>query len=257
MKVAADSLQVGPSEIATLSTAVRVAGPSITWIRDTRDSPLDSHRGTYTSFQDFRLGPRVWSRRRSSTGSTCPTRAITASTRTGLCWHATRATGRSAPTDRHQLGCFPCLNACMPAALLSHRGFSINAAGPRDPETGFPIGGAGALVNSTEVRLPPPMLPFFGDTLSFVLFHDMGNVFTNAGDAWVSALRIHQPDRDTLQGADARGHRNPRTPPSTRQAQSTSTGPAGPMQLQLLLPCGRPGHALPYAGRTHPARFQL
>ena len=40
------------------------------------------------------------------------------------------------------------------------------------------------------------MLPFFGDTLSFVLFHDMGNVFTNAGDAWASALRIQQPDRD-------------------------------------------------------------
>ena len=79
---------------------------------------------------------------------------------------------------------------------ISHRGFSINAAGPRDPETGFPIGGAGALMNSTELRLPPPMLPFFGDTLSFVLFHDMGNVFTNAGDAWASALRIHQPDRD-------------------------------------------------------------
>ena len=40
------------------------------------------------------------------------------------------------------------------------------------------------------------MLPFFGDTISFVLFHDMGNVFTNAGDAWASALRIEQPDRD-------------------------------------------------------------
>jgi outer membrane protein assembly factor BamA len=79
---------------------------------------------------------------------------------------------------------------------ISHRGFPINAAGPRDPETGFPIGGAGALINSTEMRLPPPMLPFFGDTVSFVLFEDMGNVFTNAGDAWASALRIEQPDRD-------------------------------------------------------------
>ena len=79
----------------------------------------------------------------------------------------------------------------------SLRGFSINAAGPRDPETGFPIGGAGALVNSTELRLPPPTLPWFGDAVSFVLFHDMGNVFTNAGDAWASALRIRQPDRDT------------------------------------------------------------
>ena len=81
----------------------------------------------------------------------------------------------------------------------SLRGFSINAAGPRDPETGYPIGGAGALINSTELRLPPPTLPWLGNTVSFVLFHDMGNVFTNASDAWASALRIRQPDRDTCQ----------------------------------------------------------
>ena len=53
VKVSEGSLQVGPSAIQALSTAVRVAGPSLTWIRDTRDSPLDSHRGTYSSFQDF------------------------------------------------------------------------------------------------------------------------------------------------------------------------------------------------------------
>ena len=83
----------------------------------------------------------------------------------------------------------------------SLRGFSQNAAGPRDPETGYPIGGAGALINSTELRLPPPTLPWLGNTVSFVLFHDMGNVFTNAGDAWASILRIRQPDRDACRNA--------------------------------------------------------
>ncbi|MGH9520770.1 MAG: BamA/TamA family outer membrane protein, partial [Terriglobales bacterium] len=76
----------------------------------------------------------------------------------------------------------------------SHRGFAINAAGPRDAWTGFPIGGAGALINSTELRLPPPTLPWLGNTLSFVLFEDMGNVFRNAGDIWRSALRVRQPN---------------------------------------------------------------
>jgi outer membrane protein insertion porin family len=56
VKVQADSLQVYPGEIALLATAVRVAGPALTWIRDTRDSPLDAHRGTYTSFQEFLSG---------------------------------------------------------------------------------------------------------------------------------------------------------------------------------------------------------
>ncbi len=51
--MAASSLQVFPGEIQALATAARVAGPGVTWIRDTRDSPLDAHRGTYTSFQEF------------------------------------------------------------------------------------------------------------------------------------------------------------------------------------------------------------
>ncbi len=51
--MAASSLQVFPGEIQELATAVRVAGPGMTWVRDTRDSALDSHRGTYTSFQEF------------------------------------------------------------------------------------------------------------------------------------------------------------------------------------------------------------
>ncbi|HEU5457504.1 MAG TPA: BamA/TamA family outer membrane protein, partial [Terracidiphilus sp.] len=81
----------------------------------------------------------------------------------------------------------------------SHRGFPINAAGPRDPQTGFPIGGAGALINSTELRLPPPTLPWLGNSLSFVLFEDMGNVFRNAGDIWSSILRVHQPNRSACE----------------------------------------------------------
>ena len=84
---------------------------------------------------------------------------------------------------------------------VSLRGFSQNAAGPRDPETGYQIGGAGALINSTELRLPPPTLPWFGNTVSFVIFHDMGNVFTNARDAWASALRVRQPDSEACRNA--------------------------------------------------------
>jgi outer membrane protein assembly factor BamA len=41
------------------------------------------------------------------------------------------------------------------------------------------------------------MLPWLGNTVSPVLFHDMGNVFANASDAFPSALRIRQPNRDT------------------------------------------------------------
>lgn len=215
VKVAASSLQVAPQEIEALSTAVRVAGPSVTWIRDTRDSVLESHRGTYTTFQDFlsneAFGAQAEFNRLDLSNSSYygfdKNRFVLArNTRYGQ----ERAYG--SPSD----SLLPLPERLYAGGPISHRGFGINAAGPRDPETGFPIGGAGALINSTEMRLPPPMLPFFGDTLSFVLFHDMGNVFTNAGDAWESALRIHQPDRDICKILN-----NPVPAPTT------STGPQG------------------------------
>ena len=55
----------------------------------------------------------------------------------------------------------------------SHRGFSINQAGPRDPKTGYPIGGNALFFNSVELRLRMPE-----QRLGFVLFDDAGNVFT-------------------------------------------------------------------------------
>ncbi|HMG87076.1 MAG TPA: POTRA domain-containing protein [Terracidiphilus sp.] len=226
VKVAPESLQVGPSEISALSTAVRVAGPSLTWIRDTRDSALDSRRGTYTSFQDFlsnqTFGAQAEFNRLDVSNSSYygfdKGRLVLArNTRYGQ----ERAYG--SPSD----ALIPLPERLYAGGPTSHRGFPINAAGPRDPETGFPIGGAGALVNSTELRLPPPVLPFFGDTVSFVIFHDMGNVFTNAGDAWESALRIQQPNRDACKVTTPPDNStNPPTPPSPT-GPTTSTGRRG------------------------------
>jgi outer membrane protein insertion porin family len=58
----------------------------------------------------------------------------------------------------------------------SMRGFPMNQAGPRDPETGFPIGGNALLFHSTELRFP-----LIGDNISGVMFHDMGNVYSSLG----------------------------------------------------------------------------
>ena len=76
----------------------------------------------------------------------------------------------------------------------SHRGFGINDAGPRDLTTGYPVGGSGVVVNQFELRMPPPMLPIVGNSVSFVLFHDMGNVFRYPGDMFSSIKNFHQPN---------------------------------------------------------------
>ena len=195
VKVAEDSLQVYQQALPLLSPAVTVGGPGFTWIRDSRDSAVDAHRGTYTSFQEFLsaapFGAQAQFNRIDTSNSSYHSfdkgkYVIARNTRYGQ----ERAFGNG---DSQLI---PLPERLYAGGATSLRGFSINAAGPRDPMTGFPIGGAGALVNSTELRLPPPVLPYLGNTVSFVLFHDMGNVFTNASDAWVSALRVSQPHRD-------------------------------------------------------------
>jgi outer membrane protein insertion porin family len=195
VKVAEESLQVYPNFVQKLSAAVRVGGPSLTWIRDTRDSPVDSHRGTYSSFQEsLSAGPF---------GAEAHFNRIDTSNSSYYSWDkdkwvVARNTryGQERSFGSEDARLLPLPERLYAGGATSLRGFSINAAGPRDPQTGFPIGGAGALVNSTELRLPPTPLPYLGDALSFVLFHDMGNVFNNSSDVWPSLLRLTQPDKD-------------------------------------------------------------
>jgi outer membrane protein insertion porin family len=200
VKVAASSLQVFPGEISELSTATRVGGPAFTWLRDTRDVALDAHRGTYTSFQEF-LSDHLF-------GAQAEFNRIDVSNSSYYGFDKNRfVVARN--TRYGQIRAFgsgsseliPLPERLYAGGPVSLRGFPQNAAGPRDPETGYQIGGAGALINSTELRLPPPTLPWFANTVSFVIFHDMGNVFTNAGDAWHSVIRVRQPDSAACRNA--------------------------------------------------------
>jgi outer membrane protein assembly factor BamA len=98
-----------------------------------------------------------------------------------------------------------CVKVPLPERLYaggasSHRGFPINDAGPRDLLTGYPVGGTAVFVNTTELRFPAPIMPVIGDALGLVLFHDMGNVFTNISDVGESFGRVHQPNSQTCEG---------------------------------------------------------
>ena len=249
VKVASDTLQVYPAEISELATATRVGGPAFTWIRDTRDQPMDAHRGTYTSFQEFLsdrfAGAQVDFNRLDVSNSSYYSFnkgqfVLARDTRYGQLREFGSGSGMLIPLPER-------LYAGGPTSL---RGFSFNAAGPRDPETGFPIGGAGALINSTELRLPPPMLPFFGNTLSFVLFHDMGNVFTNAGDAWISATRVRQPEIENCKTTN-----NPSIPNPIPSGPFTSTGRQGLCSFNYF--SHAPGLGLRYHTPVGPIRLDF
>jgi outer membrane protein assembly factor BamA len=76
----------------------------------------------------------------------------------------------------------------------SARGFGLNQAGPRDPDSGFPLGGTALFVNNLELRFPPISLPYLGQGFGFAIFHDLGNVFTAGHDMLKGLTRWHQQD---------------------------------------------------------------
>jgi len=197
VKVDPNSVQVAPNEIPLVSEPVRVGGPGFTWIRDTRrPTALDATAGTYTSVEDFIThnvfaSEANFNRLDISNSSYYKTPwehiVVARNTRFGF----ERAFGKA------EYEYIPLPERLYAGGAQSLRAYSINSAGPRDSLTGFPIGGAGVFVNSTELRFPNPTLPYFGNALGFVLFHDMGNVFNNSSDIWPSFLRTRQPHSAT------------------------------------------------------------
>ena len=215
-----DSLEITPNLIPQLSEPVTVGGPQITYFHDTRDpNPLNAGKGQYFSLQEFiassRFGSETDFNKVDSSQSTYYTfgkKKYVFARNTRVAYEKAWGPNPNANNAGGQIGVAstacsgtlleinPTCNAIpLPERIYagggtSHRGFGINAAGPRDLTTGYPVGGSAAVVNTVELRLPPPTLPLVGDSISFVLFHDMGNVFLNANDMFKSIKNFRQPD---------------------------------------------------------------
>lgn len=214
VKVDASTLQVAADLIPLQSQPVRVGGPGFTWYHDTRaPNPLDAVKGTHTSLQTFLASSKFGSQTdfwridgsNSSYFRFGKNRYVLArNTRIGYeRAMGTNPNASSSVCEGILLTTNPSCNAVpLPERMYaggaaSHRGFSFNGAGPRDLQTGYPVGGSAVIVNSTELRMPSPTLPYVGSNVNFVLFHDMGNVFQNASDMFPSFLNFRQPNRST------------------------------------------------------------
>ena len=210
-----NSLQVTANLIPLLSQPELISGPGITWFHDTRSpTPLDAQRGMYLSVQDFlsntKLGSSVsfnkidtsyssyytWGKRRKYTFARNTRFGFEASSGANPNAGNSSCAGVLLNTNAS------CIAVPLPERLYagganSHRGFGINDAGPRDLSTGYPVGGTAVFINTLELRLPAPVLPVVGDSISFVLFHDMGNAFLHLSDLGPSFGRFHQPNEQT------------------------------------------------------------
>ena len=208
------TLQVSADLIPQLSLPVRVGGPEITWFHDARaPGPLNASAGSYTSVEDFfassKFGSQVSFNQLDTTNSTYykfgkRKYVLARNTRIGFevpiganpNAGSTSCAGVLLETNA-SCNAVPLPERMYAGGATSDRGFVINGAGPRDLQTGYPVGGNGVIVNSTELRFPAPTLPYVGDNVSFVLFHDMGNVFMHVSDMFPSIEHFRQPNQQT------------------------------------------------------------
>lgn len=193
-------LKISPSIIPTASQPVRVAMPSITYIHDHRDNPADSHRGVYwtadagvsTGWLGSQANFTHFYTQHSSYYTIHKDVVLARNTLFGLqepygglrTETVMNADGTTSVVHTREI---PFAEAFFSGGANSQRGFNTNQAGPRDPVTGFPIGGNALLMNSVEVRFPIQRPDVGG-----VLFYDAGNVYKKVGDI---SFRLHQNDR--------------------------------------------------------------
>ena len=204
---------LSPGLIPLLSLPARVGGPGFTFIRDKRDNPLESTKGNYFTLDAFAssgyFGSQADFARVLTQNSTYyafgPAKhklVFARSTTVGLeqVYGGTRVVPPGTCTVNPKTG-EPTCSDLVPFPELffagggnSTRGFGLNQAGPRDPDSGFPLGGTALFVNNFELRFPPVSFPYLGEGFGFAIFHDMGNVFTAGHDLLTGLVRWHQPD---------------------------------------------------------------
>lgn len=193
-RVSTDNLVIDPNNIPLFSQPVRVGLPDFSYIRDTRDNPIESRKGSFNTF-DTGVASGIF-------GSQASFDRVVVQNSTYYQFHKrrwvfARSTRIGVEEPFGQTSFVPLPERFFAGGSTSHRGFGINQAGPRDLSTGFPLGGDALFVNNLEIRTPPLPFPYVGDNLSAVLFHDMGNVFATSGDMVNSIFKFSQPNRST------------------------------------------------------------
>lgn len=186
------SLTINPEQIPLLSQPTLVSGFGITYVRDRRDNPGDATRGTFNTVDMSDAIKSIGSSasflrgyfQNSSFHSFGRAFVIARSVRFGVEQPlGTTVPPSSASCIPSVTGTISCVTIPLPERFFagggtSLRGFDLNQAGPRDPVTGFPVGGLALLVFNQELRFPM-RLPFVGNRLGGTLFYDGGNVYSD------------------------------------------------------------------------------
>src|SRR5581483_11255137 len=171
---------ISPELVPLLSQPVRVGALSTSIIHDRRENPIDPRRGIYeTAYIALAAAPLA-----SQTGYVRVTLRNATYHPISKNLIFARQTSFGDIARYAGLPDIPLAERFFSGGADSDRGFPDYQAGPRDLQTGFPIGGTAYLFDTEELRFP-----LIGDNVGAVIFHDMGNVYSDLGSM---SLRYHQ-----------------------------------------------------------------
>jgi outer membrane protein insertion porin family len=186
--VDASTLKIEPLLIPVLAQPDHTGMFAASFIQDRRDDPTNAHRGIFNSV-DFGVSHRVFGSTRNFTRFLArssyyrrigPHFVLASNTQFG--WIAQFAL----PSDVDPEQAIPLPERFFGGGGTSMRAFPENQAGPRDPKTGFPLGGNALLFHATEFRFP-----LIGNNIDGVFFHDLGNIYSSLGKI---SFSFKQPD---------------------------------------------------------------
>jgi outer membrane protein assembly factor BamA len=187
---------IAPEQVPLFEQPTLVSEFGITWLRDKRDNPADASKGSFNS-ADFSVASTSIGSSSSflrfffqnSTYHPIKRRfSFARSIRIGILEPFANTESLTFPPPTANECTAPATAGPTPEIIplperffagggTSLRGFALNQAGPRDPCTGFPVGGQAMLVLNQEFRFPMH-LPFVGTSLGGALFYDGGNVYS-------------------------------------------------------------------------------
>jgi outer membrane protein insertion porin family len=174
--ITASDLQIEPEEIPLYSQPTRTSGFGLTYVRDRRNSAADPTHGEFDN-ADISIAAEPLGSSSNFVRFFLQDSTYTPIGRR-LVFARSTSFGVQSPYGGSLSSDIPLPERFFAGGGGSLRGFGLNQAGPRDPLTGFPVGGLALLEFNQDLRFPMH-LPWIGDRLGGGIFYDGGNVFTD------------------------------------------------------------------------------
>jgi outer membrane protein insertion porin family len=199
-RVSVGSVAIPTLLIPQLQQPLKIGILSANLLFDRRDDPADPHRGIYTTL-DFGAAGKFFGSQRSFGRALGRNATYYRLTKTIVLARQTQfgvIAPFSPPAGISSQQSVPLPERFFGGGADTLRAVPYNQAGPRDTgaavaaggkpsePTGFPLGGNALLYNNVELRFP-----LIGANIGGVFFHDMGNIYSSAGNI---SFRFHQRD---------------------------------------------------------------